>query len=79
VFGDKSSPFFPCKADNNFITRGGSSSSCSSSSTFGGHGTTLIESISFLSHSAIFCINCSLLIPMEKRAASTYEPLPDVS
>jgi len=29
VFGDKSSPFFPCKADNNFIMRGGSSSSCS--------------------------------------------------
>jgi len=50
-----------------------------SSSTFGSHGTTLIKSISFLSHSAIFCTNCSLLIPKEKRAASTYEPFPDVS
>jgi len=69
----------PCKADNNFITRGGSLSSCSSSSTFGGLGTTLIESISFLSRSAIFCTNCSLLLPMEKRAASIYEPLLDAS
>ena len=83
VFGDKSSnlasPFFPFKADNNFITRGGSSSSCSSSSTYGAHGTTLIKSISFLSHSAIFCTYCSLLISMEKSATSTYEPLPYVS
>ena len=55
--GQRSTPFFPSKADRSCNMRGESSSSSSSSSTLGSHGTCLTELMSSLSRLATLHTN----------------------
>ena len=72
VLGDRSTPFSPCKAESS-CTRRDESSSFSSSSTLGGHGTRLIDLMSSLSRSATLRTSCSLQTLMGESAANHFQ------